>query len=376
MPPSWAIDWRHFFDIVPAAEGQQPVTAQLSYKFDTSLVGPLAALPATIAAGAPASLAARDLLRGNIFQLPTGQKLAEFLGQKVLPDEEILIGPAVLVDGEVSRPQSITDISKPAFAGRCPLWTYVLAEAFAGWRLDAAADPAAQMRLQGVGARIVCEVFAAALLADPGSYLRADPGFKPLAAVSDPTGSFGFPQLVRADHGVAIPPRVAPGISAVRPLGLIVPLKPAGVKGLFATLQAIEPAIEAALETIGTVHFARFLLLDSSTGTPTAAATMSPTVDLDGDGPFHLAVITEYDGEFDDYIAAFSRELRPYFNAILAASTDGDTIGDVVANLAAFTAYIAAHDLAQLAPNSGLPLYAASDLTVVQLRSAMPDANS
>ncbi|HEX2300918.1 MAG TPA: hypothetical protein VHH34_20825 [Pseudonocardiaceae bacterium] len=58
--------------------------------------------------------------------------------------------------------------------------------------------------------------------------------------------------------------------------------------------------IVAALNKIGTVHFARFAFFDDD----------------------HLAVITTYDGDFATYINEFVNEIGDIFNKLLAHVTD------------------------------------------------------
>jgi Animal haem peroxidase len=182
IPPGWAIDWRLFTDL-----GPKP---QLSYKIDTSLVHPLGSLPARIAQD-PSSLALRNLERGAAFQLPSGQQVAAALDLPVIPDDELMIGPATAVGPR--RP--ITDVV-PGLAGNAPLWAYILAEA-----LTTSKNPSGpvsddtRIRLGPVGGRLVAEVFAALLLGDRASYLYAKPGFAPNPDFA-PSGKFGLAELI------------------------------------------------------------------------------------------------------------------------------------------------------------------------------------
>ena len=70
----------------------------------------------------------------------------------------------------------------PAFAGNCPLWTYILAEAMRNHQQPDPTIPVTEAvtvstpQLGPVGGRIVAEVFLGLMFADPSSYLHGDPG--------------------------------------------------------------------------------------------------------------------------------------------------------------------------------------------------------
>ena len=128
---------------------------QPGYKIDTSLVGPLRHLPRSLVKDQPPSLAQRNLLRGLIMLLPSGQTVARAMGVEPIPDEKLKAG----------KPgKSIVSLSK-AFAGNAPLWFYILSEA-----------------QQSSGGRRLGEVFIGLLLADRDSYLHKTLKFKPLKA--------------------------------------------------------------------------------------------------------------------------------------------------------------------------------------------------
>ena len=97
-------------------------------------------------------------------------------------------------------------------------------------------------------------------------------------------------------------------VAVQSPLTLIMKIKsPADYLQLKATLdgmQALPPdknPVWKALELLNTVHFARFVFMEKNT---------------------RLAVITTSDGKFEDYIAAFTREIGVVFNALLAHMED------------------------------------------------------
>ena len=182
FPPSWAIDWQRLIDLgIPQAVGDDKDRIQMAYKMDTSLVNPLAHLPKSIAGDEASAdprkfnLAFRNLLRGEILRLPSGQDVATKMGVPVLGDDQIVIGRALTPAPTDPQPQPINVVA-PGLAGKCPLWAYVLAEARAGWDKD---DPTSQVRLGPVGGTIVAETFLALLRRDRRSFLRADPHWKP-----------------------------------------------------------------------------------------------------------------------------------------------------------------------------------------------------
>jgi hypothetical protein len=217
FPRSWAIDWNLFFDL--DGKGQQRVgkaRVQPAYKLDTSLVNPLAFLPEfSKVNGAPpltlknlqaaptvppqlANLAERNLRRGVALGLPSGQAVACALGEEPLADAEILIGKATFEDAFQNKANPTLASLAPGFAGKAPLWCYVLAEAAAGWmrevresgKKDAEADQL-PIRLGPVGGRIVAETLIGLLWGDPTSFLRRNPGFRPAIPIAGPAITMG-----------------------------------------------------------------------------------------------------------------------------------------------------------------------------------------
>ncbi|MDP2712541.1 MAG: hypothetical protein Q8O56_15100 [Solirubrobacteraceae bacterium] len=131
-----------------------------------------------------------------------------------------------------------------------------------------------------------------------------------------------------------------------------------------ATAQA---EINAALTSVGTVHFARVLVLDTSS--PNLQFTATPA------GPFALAVITEYDGDFARYTQDFVNKIGDVFDMLLKFTVGGSALVPVTDNVAAFTAFVAANDLSQQPPNDGgNRLYSAYPQTVQQILAKFPPA--
>jgi hypothetical protein len=146
------------------------------------------------------------------------------------------------------------------------------------------------------------------------------------------------------------------------PLTLIIPLKEGVDLGqLGKSLAELQAQIDAALESVGTVHYARFVVFDAS------SPNLQPK---GGPGPFSLSVITSFDGDFDVYIQDFVNKLGPIFNALLSFSADGTGLIPVAENLQAFTAYVAANNASQQPPNNAFGFYSAYPYTVQQVIAA------
>ena len=144
------------------------------------------------------------------------------------------------------------------------------------------------------------------------------------------------------------------------PLTLILPLA-AGtdLQKVAGALAGNQQKIDDALTSVGTVHFARFVIFDSSTENlqpDLAGGTTSST--------YKLAVITEYDGSFNAYIQEFVNEVGDIFDILLSFTSDGQHCVPVAKNVAAFQAYVAKNDASQ-PPNNGL--YSAYPQTVQQI---------
>jgi hypothetical protein len=207
IPDDWAIDWQFFIDVDHAGAAGPPREPnpddpirrrpQRAYKIDTSVVGALGALPKVVASN-PSSLAERNLIRGNDFGLPSGQTVARILGAEVISDDRLVLGKATKDD-----PKTTFTAVSPAFAGNVPLWAYVLSEAqVRSWeRAQPGTDPdTIPIQLADVGGQLVAEVFAALLVGDHTSFLRANPGFVPDGDLVH-EGRFGLAELINAALG-------------------------------------------------------------------------------------------------------------------------------------------------------------------------------
>ena len=206
IPSDWAIDWQFFIDFEHGAKPAETAPLfdrivrkpQMAYKIDTSLVSPLRHLPHLIAAN-PSILALRNLQRGETLGLPSGQDVASALGEKPIPDDKLLIGKATAEDPK----KPLVEIAE-GFAGKAPLWAYILSEAqVTSWEKAAGSGLAKDdipIKLGPVGGRIVAEVFAALLRGDPTSYLRRKTRFRPIEKFSRDE-KFGLAELINAALG-------------------------------------------------------------------------------------------------------------------------------------------------------------------------------
>jgi Animal haem peroxidase len=168
--PRRYVGWQTFFD---AGDGQ----VKHNKKIDTTISSVLFTLPLPAIAPhtqtAPTVLPQRNLLRQLTWGLPSGQAMARAMQVDALQAS----------DDPLQRIGSV----RRAFARSTPLWYYVLAEAKVA---------AGGLHLGPVGGRIVAETLIGLLRADPTSYLRAAPGFRPFLGADLHLGSAPDPGIV------------------------------------------------------------------------------------------------------------------------------------------------------------------------------------
>ena len=169
-PREFAIDWTLFFKMQAKPKELGIERLQPAYKIDTSLVNPLALLPAIEAPVIPV-LAHRNLLRAVRMGLPSGQAVARAMRVDPIPDEHLRVGKATAEDAGTNV--ELTQISSE-FGHNAPLWLYLLAEAQQQFRTDET-----PIRLGPVGGRIVAEVLVGLLLGDRHSFLAMNPEWRP-----------------------------------------------------------------------------------------------------------------------------------------------------------------------------------------------------
>jgi len=196
MAENRGIDWGRFVDIDIRSYGtdspKDPTTKkrlQFAYRIDTSVVTPLSVLPPSVAPDRPPSLPQRNLIRSFELGLPNGQDVARAMRVKELADDQIMIGKAVdkpdnTGDNPDVRGSIATIPDLKVFKGNCPLWTYILAEAFHNQRSDVI--PVTEKnktittpQLGPVGGRIVAEVFLGLMFGDNDSYLHQHAEWSP-----------------------------------------------------------------------------------------------------------------------------------------------------------------------------------------------------
>jgi len=148
-------------------------------------------------------------------------------------------------------------------------------------------------------------------------------------------------------------PQTTPAVKAVQsPLTLIMKIKSDAdykqLAGLLQHIQSLPPdqnPIWVALNKLANVHFARFTFLENNT---------------------RLAVITTYDGTFDDYINEFIDAIGDVFNGLLAHMSEAPPL-PVQKNRAEFLAYVKANDFRGIEPfYSSYPT-----ATVLDIQSAL-----
>lgn len=123
-------------------------------------------------------------------------------------------------------------------------------------------------------------------------------------------------------------PATQPGENVQRMMNLIMPLKNKSAIGraeaAFAIAQNVYE-IFAGLDNVGTVHFARFVLIDDN-----------------------LCMISVYDGDFSNYIRDFISAVGSVFNAIVKHVEGGEKVIPCEENIDAFIEWVHAHDLSQV----------------------------
>lgn len=175
LPTNWIADFRRLYNFemetgradlaLPDRENQ----FNMAKRIDTLLVEPLRTLPkgsigeranAALEAGLR-NLAFRNLMRGNMVSLASGQQMAEVLGVTPLTPGKILEGAG---GADTSK---LSDAEKKELTESTPLWFYILREA----ELN-------NGRLGHVGSRIVVETFHRAMEGSRYSIIR-DPTWRP-----------------------------------------------------------------------------------------------------------------------------------------------------------------------------------------------------
>ena len=176
LPFNWIIEFDRMTNKADPDEGH------FARKIDTRIVPPINQMvnegtgsAIQDAAGKPIRellrhLGQRNLLRGYLLSIPTGQAVAAELGVVPLSEDELQQGNPPAVNAALAQ---------GGFLQHTPLWYYVLKEA--------------EVRANGnslgeVGSRIVCETLIGVLRNDPDSYLNVPTGWDPSQGVTLPNG--------------------------------------------------------------------------------------------------------------------------------------------------------------------------------------------
>ncbi|MFO1082979.1 MAG: hypothetical protein U1E21_00305 [Reyranellaceae bacterium] len=215
LPDFWGIDWAFFLDDVPTRpggtviDGKPAVLPQPSYRIDALLAEPLGDLPEFFdpanPPGSPGSivgnLAFRNLKRGQLLSLPSGQEISRRMGITPLSDDVVWSAGSRIAPADADEAAARDEVAERRGAfrarwidgnggdnrGNAPLWYYILREA----EYHGATEPQRPgasfggQHLGPVGSRIVAETFIGLLWLDRSSFLHSSRGFQPLAAITD-----------------------------------------------------------------------------------------------------------------------------------------------------------------------------------------------
>lgn len=156
LPENWIIEWENFVGGNPRSKARL---------FDTKLANPLFELPTTegtTEVGLGAMLAVRNLLRGYLLRMPTGQALATAMNLTPLTAGELeeVASEVVPPAGEESQ---LDVLRSSGFSERTPLWYYILAEA---------AFHAKGKHLGPLGSTLIAEVLIGLIQKSENSILR------------------------------------------------------------------------------------------------------------------------------------------------------------------------------------------------------------
>jgi hypothetical protein len=201
LPDNWIIEWDRF-------EGTAPMSNRVARKIDTKLARPLLDMFKEQGSPMMKRLAERNLRRGYVFNLPSGQSMVACLAAQGVCIEPLT--EAELTSGD--HPDIATALTDAGFAQDTPLWFYVLKEAEVRGKGN---------RLGPLGSRIVAETLIGLLVTDPRSFIRqgAFDSWTPAQAVQ-PLGVpiVSFAAMMQAAGVMAAPqPEVAGGARVLRP---------------------------------------------------------------------------------------------------------------------------------------------------------------
>lgn len=190
LPANGVADFTRLFDLRRLGPAFTPAPSDMNFAMaiDTQIVDPLKSLPARSFGGVgepdlavKRSLAFRNLARGRMLGLPSGQQLACALPVAPLTASQIING-----QGGVEIPDSLfAGADRLQLETNSPPWSYVLREAEIGGK----------NRLSGVGAIIVAETFHRAMQASTHSVVN-DTAFRPTLGPGASQGRFDMADLL------------------------------------------------------------------------------------------------------------------------------------------------------------------------------------
>lgn len=143
-----------------------------------------------------------------------------------------------------------------------------------------------------------------------------------------------------------------PGDNLQRMMNLVMPLKDKSAIGRAKAALAVAQntdEIYAGLDNVGTVHFARFVLVDDN-----------------------LCMFSVYDGDFTNYIRDFIATIGSVFDAVVALIEGGDAVIPSEQNVEAFIDWVHAHDMYQ-APDLATDLVAQQSPAAIGNATAVKD---
>ena len=173
LPSNWIVDWRRLYDFSEVG-GEKHEQLNFTRKLDAKMAVDLKTLPEfeKMAEEVPpefVSLATRNLLRGRLVSLPSGQEVAAAVGETALTPEEILSNIAE-DQAKILRTHGFDKVT--------PLWYYILREAMV---------QANGNHLGKVGSRIVAETMVGLIENSPVNVISKQPYLR-----------FSMPELLMA----------------------------------------------------------------------------------------------------------------------------------------------------------------------------------
>jgi hypothetical protein len=121
---------------------------------------------------------------------------------------------------------------------------------------------------------------------------------------------------------------VQPGDNVQRMMNLIMPLKDKSAIGRAKAAKAVaenKDEIYAGLDNVGTVHFARFVIVDDN-----------------------ICMFSVYDGDFTNYIRDFIATIGSVFDGVVRLVEGGDDVIPSEQNVEKFIDWVHAHDAYQV----------------------------